>query len=126
MQLPPDVDMIKQIKDIFMKSWNQEQLLLKSNLRRESTWPIDLIDSDAKRMEWASYATFVSQWEIDNYLDILKDLGLLDDKHYSVTFNGGLVQRNNRTIFSHFLYPFRQKTSASQRRLHENRAVPTL
>lgn len=45
MQLPPDVDMIKQIKDIFMKSWNQEQLLLKSNLRRESTWPIDLIDS---------------------------------------------------------------------------------
>ena len=25
---------------------------------------------DAKRMEWASYATFVSQWEIDNYLDI--------------------------------------------------------
>ncbi|MGT2907462.1 type I glutamate--ammonia ligase [Streptococcus dentiloxodontae] len=25
---------------------------------------------DAKRMEWASYATFVSQWEIDNYLDL--------------------------------------------------------
>ena len=25
---------------------------------------------DAKRMECASYATFVSQWEIDNYLDI--------------------------------------------------------
>ena len=29
---------------------------------------------------------------------ILKDLGLLDDKHYSVTFNGGLVQRNNGDI----------------------------
>ena len=29
---------------------------------------------------------------------ILKDLGLLDDKHYSVTFNGGLVQRNNGVI----------------------------
>ena len=25
---------------------------------------------DAKRLEWASYATFVSQWEIDNYLDL--------------------------------------------------------
>ncbi|WP_303973342.1 type I glutamate--ammonia ligase [Streptococcus merionis] len=24
---------------------------------------------DAKNFEWASYATFVSQWEIDNYLD---------------------------------------------------------
>ncbi|QHS74802.1 putative mannosidase MNL2 [Saccharomyces paradoxus] len=45
MQLPPDSDMIKQIKDIFMKSWDQEQLLLKSNLRRESTWPIELTDS---------------------------------------------------------------------------------
>lgn len=29
---------------------------------------------------------------------ILEDLGLLDDKHYSVTFNGGLVQRNNGDI----------------------------
>ncbi len=29
---------------------------------------------------------------------ILKDLGLLDDKHYSVTFNGGLVQHNNGDI----------------------------
>ena len=36
------------------------------------------------------------------------------------------IKGNNRTIFSHFLYPFTQKTSASQRRLHENRAVPTL
>ncbi|EPU41529.1 TPA: type I glutamate--ammonia ligase [Streptococcus agalactiae] len=25
---------------------------------------------DAKRIEWASYATYVSQWEIDNYLDL--------------------------------------------------------
>ncbi len=25
---------------------------------------------EAKRIEWASYATFVSQWEIDNYLDL--------------------------------------------------------
>lgn len=25
---------------------------------------------EAKRIEWASYATYVSQWEIDNYLDI--------------------------------------------------------
>ncbi|MGT2833548.1 type I glutamate--ammonia ligase [Streptococcus halotolerans] len=25
---------------------------------------------EAKRLEWASYATFVSQWEIDNYLDL--------------------------------------------------------
>ncbi len=25
---------------------------------------------DAKNFEWASYATFVSQWEIDNYLDL--------------------------------------------------------
>lgn len=25
---------------------------------------------EAKRIEWSSYATFVSQWEIDNYLDI--------------------------------------------------------
>ncbi|EHE89455.1 Glutamate--ammonia ligase [Streptococcus thermophilus CNCM I-1630] len=25
---------------------------------------------DAKRLEWESYATFVSQWEIDNYLDL--------------------------------------------------------
>lgn len=24
-QLPPDIDMVKQVKDIFMKSWNQEQ-----------------------------------------------------------------------------------------------------
>ncbi len=24
----------------------------------------------AKRIEWASYATFVSQWEVDNYLDL--------------------------------------------------------
>ncbi|CAI4045873.1 putative mannosidase MNL2 SKDI_12G1100 [Saccharomyces kudriavzevii IFO 1802] len=44
-QLPPDIDMVKQVKDIFMKSWNQEQLLLKSNLRREVTWPVELIDS---------------------------------------------------------------------------------
>ena len=29
---------------------------------------------------------------------ILEDLDLLDDKHYSVTFNGGLVQRNNGDI----------------------------
>ena len=29
---------------------------------------------------------------------VLGDLGLLDDKHYSVTFNGGLVQRNNGDI----------------------------
>ena len=29
---------------------------------------------------------------------VLEDLGLLDDKHYSVTFNGGLVQRNNGDI----------------------------
>ena len=36
------------------------------------------------------------------------------------------IKGNNRTIFSHFLYPFTQKTSASQRRLHENRVVPTL
>ncbi|MDY4760900.1 type I glutamate--ammonia ligase [Streptococcus thoraltensis] len=25
---------------------------------------------EAKRLEWASYATFVSQWEIENYLDL--------------------------------------------------------
>ena len=25
---------------------------------------------EAKRIEWASYATFVSQWEVDNYLDL--------------------------------------------------------
>ncbi len=25
---------------------------------------------EAKKIEWASYATFVSQWEIDNYLDL--------------------------------------------------------
>ncbi|EFQ56980.1 type I glutamate--ammonia ligase [Streptococcus downei] len=25
---------------------------------------------EAKRMEWASYAAFVSQWEVDNYLDL--------------------------------------------------------
>ena len=25
---------------------------------------------EAKRIEWASYATFVSQWEINNYLDL--------------------------------------------------------
>lgn len=25
---------------------------------------------EAKRIEWASYAAFVSQWEIDNYLDL--------------------------------------------------------
>ncbi|MGT2910166.1 type I glutamate--ammonia ligase [Streptococcus cameli] len=25
---------------------------------------------EAKRIEWASYATFVSQWEIENYLDL--------------------------------------------------------
>ena len=25
---------------------------------------------DAKRIEWASYATYVSHWEIDNYLDL--------------------------------------------------------
>ena len=25
---------------------------------------------EAKRIEWASYATFVSQWEIDNYLHL--------------------------------------------------------
>lgn len=25
---------------------------------------------EAKRIEWASYASFVSQWEIDNYLDL--------------------------------------------------------
>ena len=31
---------------------------------------LDRLRLDAKRMEWASYATFVSQWEIDNYLDI--------------------------------------------------------
>lgn len=29
---------------------------------------------------------------------VLEDLGLLDDKHYSVTFNGGLVQCNNGDI----------------------------
>lgn len=31
---------------------------------------------------------------------ILEDLDLYDDKHYSVTFNGGLVQRNNGEILS--------------------------
>ncbi|MBF0845416.1 type I glutamate--ammonia ligase, partial [Streptococcus danieliae] len=25
---------------------------------------------EAKRIEWASYATYVSQWEIDNYLEM--------------------------------------------------------
>ena len=25
---------------------------------------------EAKRMEWASYAAFVSQWEVENYLDL--------------------------------------------------------
>ena len=29
---------------------------------------------------------------------VLEDLQLYDDKHYSVTFNGGLVQRNNGEI----------------------------
>ncbi|KOG97770.1 putative mannosidase MNL2 [Saccharomyces eubayanus] len=45
MQLTPDFAMVQQVKEIFMKSWEQEQLLLKSKLKRESTWPIDLIDS---------------------------------------------------------------------------------
>ena len=34
---------------------------------------------------------------------VLGDLGLLDDKHYSVTFNGGLVQRNNGDILMYFM-----------------------
>ena len=29
---------------------------------------------EAKRIEWASYATFVSQWEVDNYLDYIKNI----------------------------------------------------
>lgn len=45
MKLNLDFDMVQQVKQIFLKSWEQEQLLLKSKLKRESTWPIDLIDS---------------------------------------------------------------------------------
>ncbi|EJS42785.1 YLR057W [Saccharomyces arboricola H-6] len=45
MKLPPDLDMVGKVKGIFMKSWDQEKLLLKSNLRKETTWPIGLIDS---------------------------------------------------------------------------------